>query len=120
MTNSNDFLKQLGEEFGLEYVQLSHHAAFLYYPNFYDICLVNNFGVGKNKISIQRLDKVDICFDYSAVLMEGGYEEYNIWASEAIKQRLAISVNQAKDVIESIKKKKIMDKIKDLNKDFEN
>ena len=120
MTNSNDFLKELAKEFGLEYVQLSRHAAFLYYPNFYDICLANNFGVGKNKISIQRLDKVNICFDYSAVLMEGGYEEYNIWASEAIKQRLAISVNQAKNVSESIKKKKIMDKIKDLNKDFEN
>ena len=120
MTNSNDFLKELAKELGLEYVQLSRHAAFLYYPNFYDICLANNFGVGKNKISIQRLDKVDICFDYSAVLMEGGYEEYNIWASEAIKQRLAISVNKAKEILEEIKKKKIMDKIKDLNKDFEN
>ena len=120
MTNSNDFLKELAKEFGLEYVQLSRHAAFLYYPNFYDICLANNFGVGKNKISIQRLDKVDICFDYSAVLMEGGYEEYNIWASEAIRQRLAITVNKAKEILEEIKKKKIMDKIKDLNKDFEN
>ena len=120
MTNSNDFLKELAKEFGLEYVQLSRHAAFLYYPNFYDICLANNFGVGKNKISIQRLDKVNICFDYSAELMEGGYEEYNIWASEAIKQRLAISVNKAKEILEEIKKKKINDKIKDLNKDFEN
>ena len=120
MTNSNDFLKELAKEFGLEYVQLSRHAAFLYYPNFYDICLANNFGVGKNKISIQRLDKVNICFDYSAVLMEGGYEEYNIWASEAIRQRLAITVNKAKEILEEIKKKKIMDKIKDLNKDFEN
>ena len=120
MTNSNDFLKELAKEFELEYVQLSRHAAFLYYPNFYDICLANNFGVGKNKISIQRLDKVNICFDYSAVLMEGGYEEYNIWASEAIRQRLAITVNKAKEILEEIKKKKIMDKIKDLNKDFEN
>ena len=120
MTNSIDFLKQLSEEFGLEYVQLSHNSAFLYYPNFYDICLANNFGLGENKISIQRLDKVIICYDYSAVLMEGGYVEYNIWASDAIRQRLAITVNKAKDVIESIKKKKIKDKIKDLNKDFEN
>ena len=48
------------------------------------------------------------------------YEEYNIWASDAIRQRLTITVNKAKDVIESIKKKKIIDKIKDLNKDFEN
>ena len=120
MTNSNDFLKQLSEELGLEYVQLSRNSSFLYYPNFYDICLATNFGVGKNKISIQRLDKVIICYDYSAVLMEGGYEEYNIWASDAIRQRLTITVNKAKDVIESIKKKKIIDKIKDLNKDFEN
>ena len=48
--NSNDFLKQLSEEFGLEYVQLSRDAAFLYYPNFYDIWLANNFGSGANKI----------------------------------------------------------------------
>ena len=120
MTNSIDFLKQLSEEFGLEYVQLSRDSAFLYYPNFYDICLANNFGVGENKISIQRLDKVIICYDYSAVLMEGGYVEYNIWASDAIRQRLAITVNKAKEILEEIKKKKIMDKIKDLNKDFEN
>ena len=120
MTNSIDFLKQLSEEFGLEYVQLSRITAFLYYPNFYDICLVTNFGVGKNKIAINRLDKVIICYDYSAVLMEGGYVEYNIWASEAIRQKLATTVKQAKDVIESIKKKKIDDKIKDLNKDFVN
>ena len=120
MTNSNDFLKQLSQEFGLEYVQLNRDSAFLYYPNFYDICLVNNFGVGKNKISINRLDKVIICYDYSAELMEGGYEEYNIWASEAIRQRLAITVNKAKEILEEIKKKKINDKIKDLNKDFEN
>lgn len=120
MTNSNDFLKQLSQEFGLEYVQLNRDSAFLYYPNFYDICLVNNFGVGKNKISINRLDKVIICYDYSAELIEGGYEEYNIWASEAIRQRLAITVNKAKEILEEIKKKKINDKIKDLNKDFEN
>ena len=120
MTNSIDFLKQLSEEFGLEYVQLNHNSAFLYYPNFYDMCLANNFGVGENKIAINRLDKVIICYDYSAVLMEGGYVEYNIWAGDAIRQRLAITVNKAKDVIESIKKKKIKDKIKDLNKDFEN
>ncbi len=120
MTKSIDFLKQLSEEFGLEYVQLSRNSAFLYYPNFYDICLANNFGVGKNKISIQRLDEVNICFDYSAVLMKGGYEEYNIWAGDAIRQRLAITVNKAKEILEEIKKKKIMDKIKDLNKDFEN
>ena len=120
MTNSNDFLKELAKEFGLEYVQLNRDSAFLYYPNFYDICLVNNFGVGKNKISIIRLDKVIICYDYSAELMEGGYVEYNIWASEAIRQRLAITVNKAKEILEEIKKKKINDKIKDLNKDFEN
>ena len=35
MTNSIDFLKQLSEEFGLEYVQLSRITALLYYPNFY-------------------------------------------------------------------------------------
>ncbi len=120
MTNSNDFLKGLAKEFGLEYVQLSPDSAFLYYPNFYDIWLANNFGAGYNKISINRLDKVMICYDYSAELMEGGSEVYNIWASAAIRQRLAISVKQAKDVIESIKKEKIKDKIKDLNKDFEN
>ena len=82
--------------------------------------MVNNFGVGKNKISINRLDNVIICYDYSAELIEGGYEEYNIWASEAIRQRLAITVNKAKEILEEIKKKKINDKIKDLNKDFEN
>lgn len=120
MINSNDFLKELAKEFGLEYVQLSPVSAFLYYPNFYDIWLANNFGAGDNKISINRLDKVMICYDYSAELMEGGSEDYNIWASTAIRQRLAISVKQAKDVIESIKKEKIKDKIKDLNKDFEN
>ena len=121
MTNSIDFLKQLSEEFGLEYVhQLSSNSAFLYYPNFYDICLANNFGWGENKISIQRLDKVIICYDYSAVLMEGGYVEYNIWAGDAIRQRLAITVDNAKEILEEIKNKKIMDKIKDLNKDFEN
>lgn len=120
MTNSIDFLKQLSEEFGLEYVQLSRNSAFLYYPNFYDICLANNFGLGENKISIQRLDKVIICYDYSAVLMEGGYVEYNIWAGDAIRQRLAITVDNAKEILEEIKNKKIMDKIKDLNKDFEN
>lgn len=120
MTNSIDFLKQLSEEFGLEYVQLSRNSAFLYYPNFYDICLANNFGLGENKISIQRLDKVIICYDYSAVLMEGGYVEYNIWAGDAIRQRLTITVDNAKEILEEIKNKKIMDKIKDLNKDFEN
>lgn len=120
MINSNDFLKQLSEEFGLEYVQLSRHSAFLYYPNFYDIWLVNNIGTGRHKISVNCINRVMIRDDYSAVLMEGCDEDYNIWASEAIRQRLAITVNQAKDVIESIKKKKINDKIEDLNKDFEN
>ena len=120
MTNSIDFLKELSEEFCLEYVQLSRDSAFLYYPNFYDICLVTNFGAGENKISINSLNKVIINDDYSAELMKGGYEVYNILASKAIRQRLAITVNKAKDVIESIKKKKINDKIKDLNKDFEN
>ena len=46
MINSNDFLKELAKEFGLEYIQLSPDSAFLYYPNFYDIWLVNNFGAG--------------------------------------------------------------------------
>ena len=120
MTNSNDFLKQLSEEFGLEYVQLSRDAAFLYYPNFYDIWLVNNFGSGYNKISINCLNRVDINYDYTAELMEGGSEVYNMWAGVAIRQRLALTVKQAKDVIEAIKKAKIKDKIKDLEKDFEN
>ena len=120
MTNSNDFLKQLGKEFGLEYVQISPYSSFLYYPNFYDIWLVNNLKKKKNKISINCLNKVMICYDYSAELMEGGSEDYNIWAGAAIRQRLAITVEQAKNVIESIKKEKIKDKIKDLNKDFEN
>lgn len=119
MTNSNDFLKQLSEEFGLEYVQI-YKVAFLYYPNFYDIWLVNNFGICRNKISINCINRVMIRDDYKAELLEFRDENYNIWASEAIRQRLAITVNQAKDVIESIKKKKIEDKIKDLNKDFEN
>ena len=118
--NSNDFLKQLSEEFGLEYVQLSPVSAFLYYPNLYDIWLVNNFGAGDNKIWINCLNRVNINYDYTAELMEGGYEEYNMWAGDAIRQRLARTVKQAKDVIEAIKKAKIKDKIKDLEKDFEN
>ena len=119
MTNSNDFLKELAKEFELEYVQLSRDAAFLYYPNFYDIWLVSDFGSGENKISINCIDEVIICDDYTAELMKGGYEEYNMWAGAAIRQRLAITIKQAKDVIESIKKAKIKDKIKELNKDFE-
>ena len=120
MTNSNDFLKELAKEFELEYVQLSRDAAFLYYPNFYDIWLVSNFGSGYNKISINCLDEVIICDDYTAELMKGGSEVYNMWACAAIRQRLALTVKQVKDVIESIKKAKIKDKIKDLEKDFEN
>ena len=120
MTNSNDFLKELAKEFGLEYVQLSPDSSFLYYPNFYDIWLVNNFGSGYNKISINCINRVMISDDYKAELMEGGGEDYNIWASTAIRQRLATTVRQAKSVIELIKKTKIEDKIKDLNKDFEN
>ena len=120
MTNSKDCLKQLGEEFGLEYIQLSSYSAVLCYPNFYDIWLATNFGAGENKISIKSLNRVIINDDYSAELMNGSSENYNIWASEAIRQKLAITVKQAKDVIEYIKKKKINDKIVDLNKDFEN
>ena len=120
MTNSKDYLKQLGEEFGLEYIQLSSYSAILCYPNFYDIWLATNFGAGENKISINSLNRVIINDDYSAELMKGSSENYNIWASEAIRQKLAITVKQAKDVIEYIKKKKINDKIVDLNKDFEN
>lgn len=120
MTNSNDFLKELAKEFGLEYVQLSPDSAFLYYPNFYDIWLVNNFGAGYNKISINCINRVLISDDYKAELMEGGGEDYNIWASAAIRQRLTTTVRQAKSVIELIKRTKIEDKIKDLNKDFEN
>ena len=120
MISSNDFLKQLADEFGLEYIQLSPDSAFLYYPNYYDIWLANNFGAGRNKISINCLNKVMICDDYSTELMEGGGEDYNMWASAAIRQRLATTVKQAKDVVESIKKQKIKDKIDDLNKDFEN
>ena len=117
---SNDFLKELAKEFGLEYVQLSPDSAFLYYPNFYDIWLVNNFGSGYNKISINCINRVLIRDDYKAELMEGGSEDYNIWADAAIRKRLATTVRQAKSVIELIKKTKIEDKIKDLNKDFEN
>lgn len=117
---SNEFLKQLSEEFGLEYIQLSPVSAFLYYPNFYDIWLVCNFGSGENKISINCLNRVYINDDYTAELMEGGSEVYNMWANAAIKQRLALTIKQAKDAIEAIKKKKIQDKIKELNKDFEN
>ena len=120
MTNSNDFLKELAKEFGLEYVKLSPDSAFLYYPNFYDIWLVNNFGSGYNKISINCINRVLIRDDYKAELMEGGSEDYNIWADAAIRKRLATTVRQAKSVIELIKKTKIEDKIKDLNKDFEN
>lgn len=120
MTNSNDFLKELAKEFGLEYVQLSSYSAILCYPNFYDIWLATNFGAGENKISINSLNRVIINDDYSAELMKGSSEHYNIWASEAIRQKLSITVKQAKDVIEYIKKKKIKDKIEDLNKDFEN
>lgn len=119
MTNSNDFLKQLSIEFGLEYIQLSPVSAFLYYPNFYDIWLVSNFGSGENKISINCLNRVYINDDYTAELMEGGSEVYNMWVGTAIRQRLTLTVKQAKDAIEAIKKAKIRDKIKDLEKDFE-
>lgn len=120
MTNSNDFLKELAKEFGLEYFQLSSDSAFLYYPNFYDIWLVNNFGSGYNKISINCINRVLISDDYKAELMEGGGEDYNIWAGAAIRKRLATTVRQAKSVIKLIKRTKIKDKIEDLNKDFEN
>ena len=57
MTNSKDCLKQLGEEFGLEYIQLSCYSAILCYPNFYDIWLASNFGAGENKILINCLNE---------------------------------------------------------------
>jgi hypothetical protein len=117
--NSNDFLKELANEFGLEYVQLSPFAAFLYYPNFYEVWLVSNFGSGSYKISINCLDKVNISYDYRPEIVDGGCVEFNVWASAAIRQRLIHTVKQVRDVIEAIKKAKIRDKIKDLEKDFE-
>lgn len=123
MTNSNDFLKGLAKEFGLNWFQFDrssdHKPNFIYYPNLDDFWLISNCCCKFNSVSIISFKDYKINEEYKVELIDVNYEYYSIWADTVIKSKLETLISQAKDIVESIKKKKINDKIKDLNKDFE-
>jgi hypothetical protein len=124
MTNSNDFLKELAKEFGLECCQIDtssgHKPNFIYYPNLYDFWLICNSGCKTNSVSIISFEDYRINDEYKVELIGGNFEDCCIWADTVIKTKLETLISRAKEILEEIKKKKINDKIEDLKKDFEN
>lgn len=121
---SGEFLKELAKEYGLECCQVNtlsdHKPNFIYYPNLYDFWLICNSGCKDNSVSIISFKDYRINEEYKVELIGGNFDDFSIWADTVIKSKLETLISRAKEILEEIKKKKINDKIKDLNKDFEN
>lgn len=120
---SDEFLKELANEFGLECYQVntisSYKPNFIYYPNLHDFWLICNSGCKVNSVSIISFEKYRINEEYKVELIGATFADFSIWADTVIKSKLETLISRAKEILEEIKKKKINDKIKDLNKDFE-
>ena len=116
---SGEFLKELANEFGLECYQVNTMSSFIYYPNLHDFWLICNSGCKVNSVSIISFEKYIINKEYKVELIGVTFADFNIWADTVIKSKLETLISRAKEILEEIKKKKINDKIKDLNKDFE-
>jgi hypothetical protein len=121
---SNEFLQELAREYGLGCYQIDtssgHKPNFIYYPNLYDFWLICNSGCKTNSVSIISFEDYRINDEYKVELIRGNFADFSIWADTVIKSKLETLISRAKEILEEIKKKKIRDKIDDLNKDFEN